>query len=59
MIVRFAEPVPAPFVALISTTLPAATASGVPEITPVVAFRVSPVGKAPEPKEVGDPLAVI
>ena len=46
--VRFAaELVPAEFEAVTATTVPFPAAVGVPEITPVVALRESPVGSVP------------
>ena len=55
---RVAEPVPPPFVAL-SVTLDVPAALGVPEITPLVLFTVSPAGRPLASKLVGLFVAVI
>ena len=55
---RVALPVPPRFVAvMVALEFPAVV--GVPEMTPVVVFTVSPAGKPVAPKEAGELLAVM
>ena len=51
-------PVPVAFVADTVTEVDA-TAVGVPEITPVLAFKVNPAGREVELKLIGELVAVI